>query len=132
MQQPSTKTILIVEDQFELRAINAIFLERHGYRVLAVENGAEGVRSAREQRPDLIIMDLSVPVMDGFSATRQLKQDPATRDIPVLVLTAHSYGSAGRRAREAGCDAFLVKPCAPQRLLREVQQRIGPADTRVH
>jgi two-component system, cell cycle response regulator DivK len=128
----SDKTILIVEDQTELRTVNSLFLEKHGYRVLAVENGAEGVRSAREDRPDLIIMDLSIPVLDGFHATRQIKQDPETRDIPVLVLTAHSYGSAGRRAREAGCDAFLIKPCDPSRLLREVQQRIGPGNTPVN
>jgi len=126
------KTILIVEDQLELRAMNAFYLECQGYRVLAAANGEEAVRSAREARPDLIIMDLSVPVMDGFTATREIKHDPATRDIPVVVLTAHSYGSAGRRAREAGCDAFLMKPCPPQRLLREVQQRIGPADVGVH
>jgi two-component system, cell cycle response regulator DivK len=117
------KTILIVEDQLEQRAINSLILQHHGYRVLAVENGADGVRSAREQQPDLIIMDLSIPGLDGFHATRQLKEDPATRDIPVVVLTAHSYGSVGRRAREAGCNAFLGKPCDPQRLLREV----GPA-----
>jgi len=77
-------------------------------------------------------MDLSIPVLDGFRATEQIKQDPSTRHIPVVALTAHSYGSAGRRAKQAGCDGFLVKPCAPERLLREVQQRIGPADTRVH
>jgi len=126
------KTILIVEDQLELRAMNAFFLECQGYRVLAAGDGAEAVRSAREARPDLILMDLSVPVMDGFTATREIKHDPETRDIPVVVLTAHSYGSAGRRAREAGCDAFLMKPCPPQRLLREVQQRIGPADVGAH
>jgi two-component system, cell cycle response regulator DivK len=128
----AAKTILIVEDQIELRAINALFLESHGYRVVAVEDGLQGVRSAREQRPDLIIMDLSIPVLDGFGATRQIKQDPSTREIPVLVLSAHSYGSAGRRAREAGCDGYIVKPCDPQRLLREVEQWIGPADERYH
>lgn len=126
------KTILIVEDQMEMRAINALFLERHGYRVLAVEDGATGVHSAREQRPDLIIMDLSIPVLDGFRATEQIKRDPRTGHIPVVVLTAHSYGSAGRRAREAGCDAFIAKPCDPQRLLREVVERIGPAEPAVH
>jgi two-component system, cell cycle response regulator DivK len=128
----SEKTILIVEDQVELQTINAIFLENHGYRVVAAENGADGVRLARERRPDLILMDLSVPLVDGFAATRRIKQDPATRDIPVVVLTALSYGSAGRRAREAGCDGFINKPCPPQRLLREIEQRIGRAETGVH
>lgn len=128
----SGKTILMVEDQVEISAMHTAFLQHHGYDVVAVEDGATGIRFARERLPDLIIMDLSVPVVDGFAATRQIKQDPATRDIPVVVLTAHSYGSAGRRAREAGCDAFLVKPCLPQRLLREVEQRIGRADAPPH
>jgi two-component system, cell cycle response regulator DivK len=124
----SKKTVLIVEDHFETLAINTVYLERHGYRVVAAEDGESGVRSALEHRPDLILMDLSIPVLDGFGATAQIKHDPNTRDIPVVVLTAHSYGSAGRRAREAGCDGFLVKPCDPNRLLNEVLQRIGPAD----
>jgi two-component system, cell cycle response regulator DivK len=122
----SKKTVLIVEDHCETRAINTVYLERHGYRVVAAEDGETGVRSAREHRPDLILMDLSIPVLDGFRATEQIKGDPKTRDIPVVVLTAHSYGSAGRRARLAGCDGFLAKPCDPNRLLSEVRQRIGP------
>lgn len=126
------KKILIVEDQIEMRAINTLFLERHGYRVMAVDNGAEGIRSAREDQPDLIIMDLSIPIVNGFEATEQIKQNPETGHIPVVVLTAFSYGSAGRRAREAGCDAFITKPCNPQRLLMEVQQRIGPAEEQIH
>lgn len=122
------KTILIVEDQFETRAINALYLQHHGYRVVAVENGEDGVRSAREHKPDLILMDLSIPVMDGFDATAQIKGDPRTSNIPVVALTAHSYGSAGRRARQVGCDGFIAKPCDPQRLLQEVWHLIGPAD----
>jgi two-component system, cell cycle response regulator DivK len=122
------KKVLIVEDQMELRAINSLFLESRGYQVVATDNGLEGVRLAREQRPDLILMDLSVPVLDGFGAMEQLKHDPRTQDIPILVLTAHPYGSVGRRARAAGCDGFLRKPCDPQRLLEEVRERIGPVN----
>jgi CheY-like chemotaxis protein len=66
-----------------------------------------------------------MPVLDGISATARLKSDPATRDIPVVLLTAHTYGSVGRRAREAGCDGFISKPCEPRRILSEVAQRIG-------
>ncbi|HUE96056.1 MAG TPA: response regulator [Longimicrobiaceae bacterium] len=72
-------------------------------------------------------MDLSIPSIDGLAATRELKRDPTTAAIPVVMLTAHAYGSAGRRAREAGCVGFLAKPCDPQRVLREVQRLIGPA-----
>jgi two-component system cell cycle response regulator DivK len=126
------KTILIVEDQLDFLAIHKLFLERHGYRVLAAEDGEEAIRCAREHLPDLILMDFSVPRLDGIGATQALKRDPDTRDIPVVLLTAHAYGSVGRRAKEAGCAGFVGKPCDPRRILQEVQQRIGAADARVH
>jgi two-component system, cell cycle response regulator DivK len=122
------KTVLIVEDHFETLAINRVYLEHHGYRVVAAADGFSGVRSAREHRPDLILMDLSIPGLDGFAATAQIKGDPDTRNIPVVAITAFSYGSAGRRAREAGCDGFVAKPCDPGRLLAEVRDHIGPAE----
>ena len=126
-QSPSRtgRTVLIVEDQLEMRAIASAYLERHGYRVLATDNGAEGVRRAREEHPDMIIMDVSVPGMDGIRATAELKGDPATRGIPILIVSAHPYGSVGRRAVDAGCDGWLNKPCDPRRLLQEVQRRVG-------
>lgn len=127
-----TKTILFVEDQIDFLAIHKMYLERHGYHVLTAENGTEAVRRAQEAQPDLILMDYSVPLMDGISATAQLKQDPATRGIPVVLLTAHTYGAVGRRAREAGCAAFLAKPVDPRRVLNEVQQLIGAAQGAVH
>lgn len=119
------KTVLIVEDQLEFLAIHRAYLERHGYRVLAAGDGREGVNRAREHRPHLILMDHTMPVMDGFTAVAELKRDPATRDIPVLLLTAHTYGSVGRRARELGCAAFISKPCEPRRVLQEVEHWIG-------
>lgn len=120
-----SKTVLLVEDQIHFLAVQKTYLERHGYRVLAVEDGAEGVRFAREHQPNVILMDLSLPGLDGLSATRTLKEDPETSAIPIVLLTAHAYGSAGRRAREAGCAAFIPKPCEPSRILTEVQHLIG-------
>lgn len=122
------KTILLVEDQLDFLAIHKMYLERHGYRVLAAEDGREALRFARQHQPHVILMDLSLPYVDGLTATRELKMDPSTATIPVVMLTAHGYGSAGRRAKEAGCSGFLAKPCDPQRVLNEVQRLIGPAE----
>lgn len=124
--QPAPRTVLIAEDQLEMRAINTAYLERQGYRVVATDNGADAIRRAREVRPDVILMDISMPGgVDGLHATAALKADPATRHIPIIILSAHPYGSVGRRARDAGCDGWLNKPCDPRRLLQEVQRRVG-------
>ena len=121
----AARTVLIVEDQIEMRAIAAAYLEHQGYRVVATDNGAEAVEHARAEQPDLIFMDISVPGMDGIRATAELKRDPSTRGIPIVIVSAHPYGSAGRRAKAAGCDGWLNKPCDPRRLLQEVQRRVG-------
>ncbi len=112
----------------ETLAIHTMYLERHGYRVLRAEDGEQGVLSARRYKPDLILMDLSIPGLDGLVATERLKSDPKTGHIPIVLMTAHAYGSVGKRAREAGCDGFLAKPVEPRRVLQEVQNRIGPAE----
>lgn len=122
---PHSKTVLLVEDHLETRAIHQLVLERHGYRVLTAVDGPTAAETARDVHPDLILMDVSLPIVDGLAVANDLKSDPSTRDIPIIVITAHSYGSTGRRAREAGCDGFLAKPCEPKRLLREVEDRIG-------
>lgn len=131
MQVASTreapKTVLIVEDQLEMRAIHSAYLQHHGYRVLAVADGDAGLRAAREEHPDLILMDISVPGTDGIRATHQLKRDPRTEGIPVLIVTAHPYGSVGQRVREAGCAGFISKPCDPNHILREVRRCVGEA-----
>lgn len=122
------KTVLLVEDQIEFLGIQKMFLERHGYHVVWAADGAEAIRCAREFNPQIILMDLSLPRLDGLEATRELKRDPQTSRIPVVMLTAHTFGSAGRRAKEAGCVGFLGKPCEPERVLQEVMNVIGPAN----
>ena len=124
---PDAQTVLIVEDQIEMRAINAMYLHHHGFRVLATDNGIEALEAARANHPDLILMDVSIPGMDGIRATAELKRDPATMEIPVLIVTAHPYGSVGRRAADAGCDGYLTKPCDPRRILQEVRALLTPA-----
>ncbi len=119
------KTVLFVDDHLEFRAIHAMYLQQNGYRVLAVGSGEEAVQQARSELPDLVLTDYSMPGMNGRGVAEQLKGDPATRHIPIVALTAHSYGAVGRELRNAGCDLVLAKPIEPDRVLREVRERIG-------
>ena len=116
------KTVLLVEDQLDFLAVHKLYLERHGFRVVTAEDGRTAVLRAREHHPHVILMDFTIPLLDGIDATAQIKRDPDTRDIPVVLLTAHTYGSVGRRAREVGCAGFISKPCEPRRVLEEVQK----------
>jgi CheY-like chemotaxis protein len=113
--------ILLVEDNEMNRDMLSRRLERKGYQVTLALDGAEGVRQAREMHPDLILMDMSLPVMDGWEATRQLKADQATRSIPVIALTAHAMATDEQKAREAGCDDFDTKPIELPRLLQKIE-----------
>jgi CheY-like chemotaxis protein len=123
------KTILIVEDNYDNRAIYATMLGSVGYRVVEARNGAEGVARARGTRPDLIVMDLSMPVLDGWGAMAELKADPSTADIPVLALSAHVVLDGDyRRSRDAGFVAYLTKPIEPKAVLREILELIGPPE----
>jgi two-component system, cell cycle response regulator DivK len=123
------KTILIVEDQFDNRIIYATMLEHAGYAVLEAQNGAEGIVRAREHRPDLILMDLSMPVMDGWEATRRLKEDEELGEIPVFAISAHVLMEGeDERALRVGFERYLTKPMDPRDVLQEVIDRIGPAD----
>ncbi len=117
-------SVLLVDDRLEMLGIHAAYLRKHGYRVLLAENGIDGLAFARAYRPDLIVLDQSMPDLTGVEVARQLKADPATADMPILMMTALSYGAIGMVALEAGCEAFLPKPVEPSRLLREVEKRI--------
>lgn len=118
-------TVLIVEDNEDNRVIYRTFLEHHGYRVLEACDGEAGVRSVREHRPDIVLMDISMPVLDGYEATKILKADPATASIPVVALTAHAMAEDRHRAAEAGCDSYLAKPAEPRQVLAEVRRMLG-------
>lgn len=99
-------------------------LERRGFEVLLAVDGQDGLNAARQQQPDLILMDMSLPVLDGWEATRQLKADAATRPIPIIALTAHAMSTDEQRAREAGCDDFDTKPIELPRLLEKIQAQL--------
>lgn len=113
--------ILLVEDNEMNRDMLSRRLERRGFTVLLAVDGAEGIKAAREQMPELILMDLSLPVLDGWEATRRLKSDEATKHIPIIALTAHATEPDEKSARAAGCDDFDTKPVDLPRLLEKMQ-----------
>lgn len=122
----SSKTVLLVEDNEDNRTVYRTILEHFGYRVIEAQNGEDGVRMAREDHPELILMDISIPIIDGWEATRILKRDDATSEIPVIALTAHALATDRAKAEEVGCDGYLAKPCEPRRVVAEVEKFIGP------
>ena len=113
--------ILLVEDNEMNRDMLSRRLERKGYSVTIALDGAEGLEKARTEAPDLILMDMSLPVIDGWEATRQLKAGEGTRHIPVIALTAHAMSSDEEKAHEAGCDDFDTKPVELPRLLGKIE-----------
>lgn len=123
------KRVLIVEDNFDNREIYAELLRHAGYVTLEAENGLRGVEKAFEHLPDIILMDLSMPLMDGWEAIEVLKKDSRTASIPVLAVSAHVILNGDyARAQQAGFSCYLTKPVEPKDVLREVQAHIGPAN----
>ncbi len=114
-------TLLLVEDNEMNRDMLSRRLERRGFVVVLAEDGQQALAKAAAVRPDLVLMDLSLPVMDGWETTRRFKADPALRTIPIIALTAHAMSSDERTAREAGCDDFDTKPVELARLLEKIQ-----------
>jgi CheY-like chemotaxis protein len=101
------------------------YLRFSGFRVAEAVNGVEALQRAFDLRPDVILMDLALPRMDGWEATRQLKADARTRHIPVVALTGHALASHVEGARQAGCDAFVTKPCLPDALVYQIRRMLG-------
>ena len=116
--------ILVVDDYQDAREMYAEYLQYSGFRAAEAKNGNEAVTQARALKPDLILMDLSLPGMDGWEATRVLKADEETRHIPIVALTGHALAGASEGARQAGCDSFVTKPCLPDELVVEVRRML--------
>ena len=114
--------VLVVEDNDDGREMYAEYLRFRGYEVAVASNGVDALDKARGEPFDAVLMDLSMPALDGWSATRALREDARTRELPVLALSGHATGSKRQEALEAGADDFLSKPCAPD----EVEERIRP------
>ena len=120
-------TILIVEDNEMNRDMLSRRLQRRGFDILIATDGAEGLAAARERNPDIVLMDMSLPVIDGWEATRQLKSEDRTRKIPIIALTAHAMSGDRQRAVDAGCDDFDTKPIELARLLEKIEQCLARA-----
>jgi CheY-like chemotaxis protein len=117
--------ILIVEDNIDNYELVRFILERAGYEVFLAMNGRDGVAAARLQKPDLILMDLTMPEMDGWLAAEKLKADEATKSIPLYALTAHALPSERKRALEAGCDGYVSKPIHMAGFLEVIENALG-------
>jgi len=118
--------ILYVEDNEDnLYMLSLRFEAVDGYEIIPASDGAEGVAKALAEKPDLILMDLNLPVMDGWEASRRLKADPATRDIPIIALTAHAMSGDREKALAAGTDDFDTKPVSSDRLMGKIKQQLA-------
>ena len=130
MTAPPPTLVLLVDDYPDNRDIYVQYLTYAGLQVEEAENGHQALDKAFSLRPDVIVMDLSLPGLDGWEATRRLKEDPRTRDIPVIALTGHALAGHSKVAFDAGCDAFITKPCLPERLLEEIRAILTAARSR--
>jgi len=119
------RRILLVEDNEMNRDMLSRRLQRRGYEVIIALDGQQGVQMAQSRSPDVVLMDMSLPVMDGWEATRTLKSSPETRNIPVIALTAHAMSTDRERAMEAGCDDYDTKPIELTRLIAKIESLIA-------
>jgi CheY-like chemotaxis protein len=120
MHSDSSPVVLLVEDYDDAREMYRDYLEFSGFRVETARDGAEAIAKARAVDPDIVLMDLSLPGMDGWEATRHLKRDPATAHLLIVALSAHALAADGSRATDAGCDGFIAKPCLPSDLVAQL------------
>ena len=114
--------ILVVEDQEDNRQILRDLLGSVGHDMLEAHDGQQALDMVAKQRPDLILMDIQLPIMDGYEATRRIKADPATKNIPIIVVTSYALSGDEGKARDAGCDAYVTKPYSPRQLLAKIRE----------
>ncbi len=120
--KPQRPRVLLVDDYPDAREMYTEYLQYSGFEVVEAGNGQEALQRAVDATPDIILMDLSLPVMDGWEATRRLKADQRTASIPVVALTGHALAGISQGAKAAGCDAFITKPCLPEDLVKEIRK----------
>jgi two-component system cell cycle response regulator DivK len=121
------KCILIVEDTEDNRQIMRDLLAGAGFDLIEAHDGGAGVTMADEHKPDLILMDFQLPVLDGYEATRRIKANPATRDIPVIAVTSYALSGDEAKAMEVGCSGYIAKPFSPRKLLAKVREFLPEA-----
>jgi two-component system cell cycle response regulator DivK len=119
------KKILVVEDAEDNRQILRDLLGMAGYDIVEAHDGAQGVAMATEHKPDLILMDIQMPVMDGYEATRQIKASPELKAIPIMAVTSYALSGDEQKTRDAGCDAYIAKPYSPRQMLAKVREILG-------
>jgi two-component system cell cycle response regulator DivK len=119
-----SKRILVVEDQEDNRRILRDLLTSAGYEIIQAENGQEALAAAARERPDLILMDIQLPLLDGYEATRRIKADPDLRAIPIIAVTSYALSGDEGKARAAGCDAYVTKPYSPRVLLAKIREYV--------
>ena len=122
-----SRRILVVEDQEDNRRIVRDLLTSVGYEIIEAVTGEEGVTVAGIQTPDLILMDIQLPGLDGYEATRRIKADPALRQIPIIAVTSYALSGDDVKARQAGCDAYVSKPFSPRTLLAKIREFLPSA-----
>jgi two-component system cell cycle response regulator DivK len=120
-----SKRILIIDDQEDLRGVLRDLLSGSGYAVVEAADGRDGVAKAKSERPDLILMDIQLPLVDGYEATRQIKADPTLAKTPVIAVSSFAMKGDEEKARAAGCDHYVTKPYSPLQLLRTIQGYLG-------
>jgi two-component system cell cycle response regulator DivK len=128
--RPLRKRILIVDDGEDNRRIYTMFLTAAGFDVQSASDGHEALAKVRGLLPDVVVMDFAIPGIDGWQVTRRLKRDPRTRRIPVIALTGHALAGAEQRARQAGCELFLTKPCLPEDLQQHIERVMAGSATK--
>ena len=120
-----TKRILVVEDTEDNRQILRDLLSAAGFEMVEAEDGAAGVAAAEREKPDLILMDIQLPVMDGYEATRRIKANAALKHIPIIAVTSYALSGDEEKARAAGCDGYVTKPFSPRQLLAKVREHLS-------
>jgi two-component system cell cycle response regulator DivK len=119
-----TRRILVVEDQEDNRQILRDLLASAGYEMIEAEDGEQALVEVVRQRPDLILMDIQLPLLDGYEATRRIKADPSLKAIPIIVVTSYALSGDEEKARAAGCDAYVAKPYSPRALLAKIREYV--------